>query len=62
MKIIDLIAAILLVIGGLNMGLIGLIEFDAIAYVVGGTVAHALLLDLIGLSAIVYLTQLLDLR
>jgi len=36
MKAIDVIAAVLLVIGGLNWGLWGLFEFDLVAAVSGG--------------------------
>lgn len=45
MKILDITAAVLLVIGGLNWGLIGLFNFDLVA---------ALLGDMSGASRIVF--------
>ncbi len=45
MKVIDVIAAILLVIGGLNWGLVGLFSFNLVATLFG---------DMSGLSRVVY--------
>ena len=39
MKHIDVMAAILLVVGGLNWGLWGLFEFDLVAAIFGGNTA-----------------------
>lgn len=39
MKSLDVIAAILLVIGGLNWGLVGLFKFDLVATIFGGQAA-----------------------
>jgi uncharacterized membrane protein YuzA (DUF378 family) len=36
MKMIDVIAAVLLVVGGLNWGLVGLFEFDLVAFIFTG--------------------------
>jgi len=36
MKILDVIVAVLLVIGGLNWGLVGLFQFDLVATIFGG--------------------------
>lgn len=36
MKVLDVIAAVLLVIGGLNWGLVGLFNFDLVQLVTGG--------------------------
>lgn len=36
MKTIDTIALVLLIIGGLNWGLVGLFEFDLVAAIFGG--------------------------
>jgi uncharacterized membrane protein YuzA (DUF378 family) len=41
MKYLDVIAAILLVIGGLNWGLWGAFEFDLVATIFGGQTAVA---------------------
>lgn len=37
MKIIDRIALILLIIGGLNWGLIGVFDFDLVSYITAGS-------------------------
>jgi uncharacterized membrane protein YuzA (DUF378 family) len=37
MKSLDVLAALLLVIGGLNWGLVGLFQFDLVAAIGGGT-------------------------
>ena len=37
MKVTDVIAAVLLVIGGLNWGLVGLFQFDLVAGLFGGS-------------------------
>lgn len=39
MKSLDVIVAILLVIGGLNWGLVGLFKFDLVATIFGGQAA-----------------------
>jgi len=45
MRILDIIAAILLVVGGLNWGLVGLFDFDLVAAIFG---------NMTGLSRTVY--------
>ena len=51
--LIDLVAVILLLVGGLNWGLVGLFEFDLIAAVFGMmTMLSRGLYTLIGLSAV----------
>lgn len=35
MKVIDIVAAVLLVVGGLNWGLVGLLNFDLVATLTG---------------------------
>lgn len=54
MKILDVIAAILLVVGGLNWGLVGLFQFDLVAAIFGGTgsALSRLIYILVGLSAV----------
>jgi len=39
MKILDVIAAVLLIVGGLNWGLWGAMEFDLVAALFGGNTA-----------------------
>jgi len=54
MKIVNLIALILLVVGGLNWGLVGLFNFDLVAALLGAMSALArIVYTLVGLSAIV---------
>ena len=36
MKVVDVIAAVLLVVGGLNWGLVGIAQFDLVAFICGG--------------------------
>lgn len=54
MKALDIIAAVLLVVGGLNWGLWGLFEFDLVAAVFGGNTAMLakVVYTLVGLSAV----------
>lgn len=54
MQVIDRIALILAIIGGLNWGSIGLFRFDLVAWICGGqasVVAHVIY-TLVGLAAI----------
>ena len=53
MKAIDVIAAVLLVIGGLNWGLYGLFDFDLVATLFGGANAplSRMVYILVGLAA-----------
>ena len=39
MRVVDIIAAVLLVVGGLNWGLWGILEFDLVAAIAGGNTA-----------------------
>lgn len=53
MKTIDVIAAILVVIGGLNWGLVGLFNFDLVATIFGEMSALSrIVYILVGLSAV----------
>ncbi len=54
MKILDVIAAVLLVVGGLNWGLVGLFQFDLVAALFGGmnSVLTQIVYVLVGLAAI----------
>ena len=54
MKPIDVLAAVLLVIGGLNWGLVGAFQFDLVATLFGGAdaVVSRMVYALVGLSAI----------
>jgi uncharacterized membrane protein YuzA (DUF378 family) len=54
MKTLDIIAAILLVVGGLNWGLWGAFEFDLVAALFGGNTAiiAKMVYSLVGLAAV----------
>lgn len=54
MKYLDVVAAVLLVVGGLNWGLVGLFEFDLVASLFGGstTMLSKLVYVLVGVSAV----------
>ena len=53
MKSIDVLAAVLLVIGGLNWGLVGLFGFDLVATIFGsGSALARLVYIVVGLAAV----------
>jgi uncharacterized membrane protein YuzA (DUF378 family) len=54
MKSIDVIAAVILLVGGLNWGLVGLFKFDLVATLLGGQTANLarIVYVLVGLSAV----------
>ncbi len=53
MKKIDVIAAVLLVVGGLNWGLVGLLNFDLVAKLFGElSVLSRVVYSLVGLAAL----------
>jgi len=53
MKSIDVIAAVLLVVGGLNWGLVGVANFDLVATLFGaGSVLAKIVYTLVGVSAV----------
>ena len=62
MKKIDIVAAALLVIGGLNWGLVAVAQFDLVAWIVGldfgqTNVASRIVYGLVGLAAIYQIAQ-----
>lgn len=54
MKTMDVIAAVLLVVGGLNWGLWGTLEFDLVAALFGGNTAvlSKIIYGVVGLAAL----------
>ena len=54
MKVVNVISAILLLIGGLNWGLVGFFDFNLISYIFGmsngGVLVSRILYALVGLS------------
>ena len=58
MKNLDVLVAVLLVVGGLNWGLVGLANFDLVASIFGsGASVSRLVYALVGLSAIYQVIQ-----
>jgi len=53
MRTIDILAAVLLVVGGLNWGLVGVANFDLVAALFGaGSILAKAVYTLVGLSAL----------
>ena len=53
METVELVALILVIIGGLNWGLVGLLDIDLVAAILGKkTLLSKLVYDLVGLSAL----------
>ena len=52
MKNLDVIAAALLVIGGLNWGMVGSFNFDLVATIFGTSVFASIVYILVGVSAL----------
>lgn len=58
MKKLDVIAAVLLVVGGLNWGLVGLFKFDLVAAILGyATVGSAVIYTVVGICALYQVVQ-----
>ena len=63
MKKLDVIAATLVIVGGLNWGLVAVAEFDLVAWIFGGmefgetNAASRLVYGLVGLSAVYQVAQ-----
>ena len=49
---LDWVAFILVIIGGLNWGLVGLMDYDLVMGILGGGTAADIVYDLVGLSAL----------
>jgi uncharacterized membrane protein YuzA (DUF378 family) len=67
MKKLDLLAATLLIVGGLNWGLVAIAEFDLVATLVGlefgeTNAVSRIVYGLVGLAAVYGVTQLAALR
>lgn len=62
MKKLDILAAVLVVVGGLNWGLVSLAEFDLVATIVGldfgeTNAASRVIYGLVGLAAVYQIVQ-----
>jgi uncharacterized protein len=67
MKKLDLLAALLVIVGGLNWGLVAVAEFDLVATLVGldfgeTNAASRIVYGLVGLAAVYQLVQLATIR
>jgi len=67
MKPLDIVAAALLIVGGLNWGLVALAEFDLVAWIFGEefgatNVASRIVYGLVGLAAVYGIASLLATR
>jgi uncharacterized membrane protein YuzA (DUF378 family) len=60
LKAVDMIALVLVIVGGLNWGLIGFFKFDLVAWLFGGMEAAAarIVYALVGLAALYILAIL----
>jgi len=59
MKSFDVVVALLLVVGGLNWGLVGIFNFDLVASIFGDMSAISrVVYVLVGISALFQITQL----
>ncbi|HEY7207814.1 MAG TPA: DUF378 domain-containing protein [Gaiellaceae bacterium] len=66
MKKLDLLAAVLVIVGGLNWGLVAVAKFDLVAWIFGlsfgeTNAASRVVYGLVGLAAVYALMRLLDL-
>jgi len=53
MKALDIVAAVLLVIGGLNWGLVGIVHFDLVAKLLGDmSILSRIVYSLVGVAAL----------
>ena len=62
MKVFDIVAAVLLVVGGLNWGLVAVAEFDLVAWIAGLTFGETnafsrVVYGLVGVSAVYQIVQ-----
>jgi len=58
MKRLDVLVAVLLVLGGLNWGLMGFFGFDLVAALFGASTMSHVVYSLVGLSALYQIIQL----
>lgn len=63
MKTIDVIAAVLVVVGALNWGLVGLARFDLVAGLLGsGSIPSSIVYSLVGLAGLYQAAQFRAIR
>lgn len=52
MKAIDILAAVLVIVGALNWGLVGILRFDLVHALFGGTILSAIVYSLVGAAGV----------
>ena len=52
MKLIDIVAAILVIVGALNWGLVGVAQFNLVTALLGQTVIASIVFALVGLAGV----------
>jgi len=58
MKTIDVVAAVLVVVGALNWGLVGIAKFDLVAFLLGsGSIPSSIVYTLVGLAGLFQAVQ-----
>jgi uncharacterized protein len=57
MKTMDIIAAILVIVGALNWGLVGLFNFNLVSAIFGATILTRIIYILVGVAAIYEIIQ-----
>jgi uncharacterized membrane protein YuzA (DUF378 family) len=59
---LDIISLVLVIVGGLNWGLVGVLDFDLVASIFGDmSTISRLVYTLVGISAIYMITQFMNL-
>ncbi len=58
MKAINLIAAVLVIVGALNWGLVGIAKFDLVNAIFGATIVSAIVYTLVGIAGVYQLLNL----
>jgi uncharacterized membrane protein YuzA (DUF378 family) len=57
MKAVDILATILVIVGGLNWGLVGLADFNLVTAIFGPTVLASIVFALVGLAALYFVAR-----
>ena len=61
MKALNILTLVLVIVGGLNWGLVGLLDFDLVAMIFGaGSILSRIVYTLVGLSALWQVVPLLS--
>lgn len=58
MKAINLVAAVLVIVGALNWGLVGIAKFDLVNALFGATILSAIVYTLVGIAGVYQLLTL----